>query len=77
MKLRINRPISQLILVIYLAITFGFRFMYEFQLTSHYWLSILTGVICLSLPYALIKIGLLNPGWFWFEKEIKALRNGK
>ncbi|MCI4667841.1 MAG: hypothetical protein MRZ79_06745 [Bacteroidia bacterium] len=71
MRLKLNRPVSQLILIAYIAITFGFRFVYEVQLTSHYWLSLVTGVIFLSLPYALIKVGFLNPGWFWFEKEFK------
>lgn len=71
MKFQLKRLPSQIILIIYIAVTFGFRFVYEAQMTSHYWLSLLTGLIFLSFPYALIKIGFLNPGWFWFEKEFK------
>ena len=71
MKLALNRPISRGILILYIGITFFFRFAYESTMTSHYWLSLLTGIIFLSLPYALIKVGVLNPSWFWFEKEFK------
>ncbi|MEO0894974.1 MAG: hypothetical protein AAFY71_01045 [Bacteroidota bacterium] len=69
MKLRIGRKLSQLIVVIYLGITFGLRYMNESYMTSHYWMSIISGLIFLIILYAFIKTGILNPGWFWFEKE--------
>ena len=69
--MRLNRPASQLIVVLYLAATFSLRFFFESQLSGHYWVSLLTGGLCLLFLWALIKGQILNPGWFWFEAEFK------
>ncbi|MEM9983824.1 MAG: hypothetical protein AAF804_01895 [Bacteroidota bacterium] len=70
--MRLNRLLSQILVILYLAITFSFRFFFEAQLIGHYWVSLVTGGLCLLLLWALIKNQVLNPGWFWFEEEFKA-----
>lgn len=70
-NMRLNRPISQLLVVLYLAGTFGLRFFFEAQLSGHYWVSLVTGGLCLLFLWALIKGKVLNPGWFWFEEEFR------
>lgn len=67
--MRLNRPISQVIVVLYLAATFSLRFFFEAQLNGLYWVSLITGGLCLLFLWALIKGKVLNPGWFWFEEE--------
>ncbi len=67
--MKLNRIPSQIIVLLYLAVTFGLRFTFESQLAGHYWVSLMTGALGLLLLYALVKSGFLNPGWFWFEKE--------
>jgi hypothetical protein len=69
--MKLNRPLSQVIVVLYLAATFSLRFFFESQLAGHYWVSLLTGALCLLFLWALIKGQVLNPGWFWFEVEFK------
>jgi len=69
--MRLNRPISQILVLLYLAGTFGLRFAFEYQLSSNYWISLLTGFLCLLFFWAVIKSGWVNPGWFWFEKEFQ------
>ena len=67
--MHLNRPLSQLFVVLYLGGTFALRFVFESQLTGHYWVSLVTGGLCLLLLWALIKSRFLRPGWFWFEQE--------
>ncbi|MEL6132326.1 MAG: hypothetical protein AAFR59_03065 [Bacteroidota bacterium] len=67
--MRLGRTISQILVIAYLAGTFTLRFFVESQLSGLYWVSIVTGGLCLLFLYAVIKGGYLNPGWFWFEKE--------
>lgn len=69
--MRLNRPISQIIVVLYLAGTFSLRFIFESQLSGLYWVSLLTGGLCLLFLWAMIKNKFLNPGWFWFEEEFR------
>jgi len=73
--MKLNRPLSQVIVVLYLAATFSLRFFFESQLNGHYWVSLLTGGLCLLFLWALIKGQVLNPGWFWFEAEFKQEKN--
>jgi hypothetical protein len=67
MKLRLTPVLSRWFVVLYLAGTFALRFVAESQLTGHYWVSLLTGGLCLLFLWAMIRSGFLRPGWFWFE----------
>jgi hypothetical protein len=67
--MRLNRFFSQLFVLLYLSATFALRFVYESQLMGHYWVSLMTGGLCLLLLWAMLKSGFLSPGWFWFEKQ--------
>ena len=69
--MRLNRSLSQVLVVLYLVGTFSLRFFFEAQLNGFYWVSLMTGSLCLLLLWALIKGKILNPGWFWFEEEFK------
>ncbi len=72
MKLQLNRILSRIIVVIYLFFTLLFRFIVEEQLLGNILLSVAIGAFFLLFLWALIKVKLLNPKWFWFEEMEEA-----
>ena len=68
MTFRLGKKTSDTIIAIYLIGTLYIRFVLEAQLQQHYILSILLGLFGLLFLWALIKVKLLNPGWFGLLK---------
>lgn len=60
---RIGKTLSQIIVVLYIAVTLYIRFAVEDQLNGFWFLSLIVGSICLVILWAMIKIRILNPGW--------------
>lgn len=71
MKLQLNRVTSRIFVIIYLASTLVWRFLFESQLIGSALLSIVIGAFFLLFLWALIKSKFLNPEWFWFEDALK------
>lgn len=60
---RIGKTLSQIIVVLYVALTLYIRFTLEAQLQGMWVISLIVGAICLVILWAMIKIRILNPGW--------------
>lgn len=69
--LQLNKTISRIFVVLYLAGTFTWRFMFEAQLLGSVLMSMVIGILFLIFLWALIKVKILNPEWFWFEDVFK------
>lgn len=65
--LRLNKIISRIFVVLYLFSTFIWRFMFEAELLGSVFMSMVVGFLFLLFLWALIKVKILNPEWFWFE----------
>lgn len=66
-----NQTLSRIIVVLYIGSTLFWRIMLEPQLQGHFVFSICLGLMALLFLYALIKIRVLRPNWFAFEKTDK------
>lgn len=71
MKLQLNRTTSRIFVILYLASTLVWRFLFEAQLIGSVFLSIVIGAFFLFFLWALIKSKFLTPEWFWFEDALK------
>jgi len=67
-----HQTISRIIVVLYIGVTLFFRIMLEPQLQGRFVFSIALGLMALVFLYALIKIRVLKPNWFGFEKVGKS-----
>jgi hypothetical protein len=63
-----NKVTSRIFVVLYIAATLIWRFLFEAQLIGSAFLSMVIGFLFLLFLWALIKSKFLNPQWFWFEK---------
>ena len=62
--LRMGKKLSQVIVVLYIALTLYIRFTVENQLQGLWLISLVVGAICLLILWAMVKVRILNPGWF-------------
>ena len=67
--IRFGTTFSRLFIILSIGVTLFLRFYLEPQLQGNMIISIGLGAFALIFLYALIKSGLLNPGWFRFEKD--------
>lgn len=64
MKLKLSPLISDIFILVYIAITLYIRFKLENQIQLNPLLSIFIGLIFVLFIWALIKVKVLNPNWF-------------
>ncbi len=64
-----KKALSRMFIVLFLCITLWVRMEFESGLRGHYWVSLVTGGLCLLFLWALIRSGVLKPGWFSWEKD--------
>ena len=65
--IRIGQLPSRVLIALYLLITLFVRFVIEPQLQGSMLVSVALGAFGMLFMYALIKTGILNPGWFAWE----------
>ncbi|MAB49830.1 MAG: hypothetical protein CMC05_14490 [Flavobacteriaceae bacterium] len=63
-RLRINALTSDIIISIYVIVTLYLRFKLESETATGAFESIIMGVCFVVIIWALIKLKVLNPGWF-------------
>lgn len=68
-----NPILSRVFIILFLGATLFVRMWFESGLAGHYWVSLVTGGLCLLFLWALIKSGILRPGWFSWEKPRKSV----
>jgi len=61
---QLGKRISQVIVVLYIAFTLFLRLVIEEQFLGFWLVSLFVGAICLLVLWAMVKIKILNPGWF-------------
>jgi len=64
MKLKLGKTSSDIIVAIYIIGTLLLRFTVQPQLQNSYAISIALGAFGLLFLWALVKSGIINPGWF-------------
>ena len=64
MKLKLKPLASDIVISIYAIVTLYLRFHFESESSVGPLTSLVIGALSLFIPYALIKIKVLNPGWF-------------
>jgi len=72
MKFQINPLASDIIITIYAAVTLFYRFKLESQTNTSIMLSLVMGICFLAIPWVLIKLKILNPGWFGLFNDKKS-----
>lgn len=60
---RLGKRASQIIVIIYIAVTLYLRLQVEAELEGMWLISLIVGAIFLLILWAMIKIRILNPGW--------------
>lgn len=71
-RLRINALASDIIISIYVIVTLYFRFKLESEIATGPVESLVMGVCFVVIIWALIKLKVLNPGWFGLFKSKNA-----
>lgn len=71
-RLRINALTSDIIISIYVIVTLYLRFKLESETATGTFESIIMGVCFVVIIWALIKLKVLNPGWFGLFNSKKA-----
>lgn len=64
MKFKLSPLQSDIFITVFIIISLGFRFNYEFNQQISPLNSIAIGVAFIVMIWALIKLGFLNPNWF-------------
>lgn len=71
-RLRINALTSDIIISIYVIVTLYFRFKLESETATGPFESLIMGLCFVVIIWALIKLKVLNPGWFGLFNSKKA-----
>ena len=74
MKLQLKPLASDIIISIYVIASLYLRLKFENDFSVSPLFSLVTGLLLLFIPYALIKLKVLNPSWFGLfnHKKIQA-----
>ncbi|MCB0399389.1 MAG: hypothetical protein KDD26_07145 [Winogradskyella sp.] len=71
-RLRINALTSDIIISFYVIVTLYIRFKLESETATDLFESLVMGICFIVIIWALIKLKVLNPGWFGLFNSKKA-----